>query len=650
LGHIFVADTNFSRITATMEFARDGAVQSIPVVIGPTITNLPTGGAVGGSFMPAITAVGNGVTSVITNTPSVCTVGIDGTVSFIADGTCTLQPHVALDTTSLGTGFSSPISVATDSAGNLIVADSYGGRIVRMASDGSNPSSVGPGFTFPTAVALDSTGRIYVADFLASRVERMNGDGSNLTVIGTNFFAPCGVAVDADGTIYVADTGNNRVVKINADGSGQTAIGTGFSGPSSVTVDGAGHVFVADSYNSRIVRMNTDGSNEMSIGSGFSSPKSVVAGSSEKLFVADGSGTIFEMNSDGSIQTAVAAGFSAQFDGLSLDGLGNLLIADGGADSILRVNRFALDGTTQHITISGAIPAAPSDVIVQSVTDYDNSAGAFITWTNPSSNGDPAAHIKVQYSSNGTTWTTDTDSLPPTTTSRLVNGLQYGVSYSIRVIELDASGNESAPAETSASVTPVATIPRTPQDVQATPGNQAATGTWTNPTSNGDPTVALQVHYEVAYSGNWVTPSDATALDPTTTSYTVQSLVNGTAYLFEVRGVDAQGHYGGWRQVSAPVTPTVPVVLTKPGAPSQLKVKVQGTRIKISWKVPSNTGGTSILGYKVLVMPGRKACTTTTVLHCTISGLDPTKRYTIKVAARNSVGTGPGVIQRNVKG
>ena len=64
----------------------------------PTISNLPGAGqTVGGSFTPTVTTTGDGVKSVTSNSPTICTVA-GGVVTYIAIGTCSLTAHVAAGT------------------------------------------------------------------------------------------------------------------------------------------------------------------------------------------------------------------------------------------------------------------------------------------------------------------------------------------------------------------------------------------------------------------------------------------------------------------------------------------------------------------------------------------------------------------------
>ncbi|MCX6512383.1 MAG: fibronectin type III domain-containing protein [Actinobacteria bacterium] len=88
---------------------------------------------------------------------------------------------------------------------------------------------------------------------------------------------------------------------------------------------------------------------------------------------------------------------------------------------------------------------------------------------------------------------------------------------------------------------------------------------------------------------------------------------------------------------------------SSPSAPSQVKAKPHGSRVKISWQAPSSNGGARITRYKVSMSPGGKSCKTSRH-SCTIKKLSTKKRYTVKVRAMNAAGTGPAAILRHVKG
>jgi len=85
-----------------------------------TINNIPANATFGGSFTPAYTKAGDGATSVVSNTPSVCSVS-GGDVNFDAAGTCKLQAKVAEGTNHLAaTGAEQSFTIAK-AAGSVTI-------------------------------------------------------------------------------------------------------------------------------------------------------------------------------------------------------------------------------------------------------------------------------------------------------------------------------------------------------------------------------------------------------------------------------------------------------------------------------------------------------------------------------------------------
>lgn len=139
--------------------------------------------------------------------------------------------------------FTYPWGMAIDSRGNLYVAD-YGGHTIRKISPtglvstlagtaGAPGSSDGTGagakFKYPSGLATDSSGNIYVADTSNNAIRKITPSGVVTTLAGradltfgaadgaladARFNAPRGIAVDSSGTIYIADYGNNALRRI----------------------------------------------------------------------------------------------------------------------------------------------------------------------------------------------------------------------------------------------------------------------------------------------------------------------------------------------------------------------------------------------------------------------------------------------------
>ncbi len=265
--------------------------------------------------------------------------------------------------------FSQPGGVAIDGGGNVYVADTGNATIRKIAPDGTvttlagsastrgSQDGTGSGATFnqPGGIALDSAGNLYVADAMNDTVRKITPAGVVTTLAGTAgtrgdadgtgaaalFNFPDGVAVDSTGNVYVADTFNDTIRRITPAGAVTTLAGSAgisgsndgtgsnalFSQPYGVAVDSAGNVFVADTANA-VIRMVTP-----------AGAVTTVAGIAGVAGMGNG------------------AGASALFNeprGLTVDGAGNLFIADTGNGALRKV---AADGTVSTLALMAPPPA-----------------------------------------------------------------------------------------------------------------------------------------------------------------------------------------------------------------------------------------------------------------------------------------------------
>ena len=76
----------------------------------------------------------------------------------------------------------------------------------------------------PNGVATDSAGNVYVADTGNDRIQKFRSNGTFITNWGgygsgnAQFNNPLYVAVDHTGNVYVVDHGNNRIQKFSSNG------------------------------------------------------------------------------------------------------------------------------------------------------------------------------------------------------------------------------------------------------------------------------------------------------------------------------------------------------------------------------------------------------------------------------------------------
>ncbi|HZT29866.1 MAG TPA: Ig-like domain-containing protein [Bryobacteraceae bacterium] len=217
-----------------------------------------------------------------------------------------------MDPKAANSELSIPMSVATDAAGNLYIADSANALVLKVTPAGDISVAAGTGkagtsgdggpatsaqIGVPTAVAVDAAGNLYIADRLYSRVRKVTSTGIISTVAGNGApkFAgdggpavqaqldPFDLAVDGAGNLFVADRNNYRVRKIDPAGIITTVAGAGvegysgdggrataalISGPTGLAVDAKGNLFIADFDNFVVRRVDATGTIATVAGSG----------------------------------------------------------------------------------------------------------------------------------------------------------------------------------------------------------------------------------------------------------------------------------------------------------------------------------------------------------------------------------------------
>ena len=168
------------------------------------------------------------------------------------------------------------------------------------------------------------------------------GDGGSAPVAELNL--PSKAVMDSAGNLYIADTGNNRIRKVAADtGEITTVAGTGFAGysgdgdaatsaqlnrPTGVAVDHSGNLYICDTNNNRI--------REVAAKTGVIT---TYGGNGIAGYSGDGGAAI-----DASLYIS-----GSGFNGIALDGAGNLYISDSQNARI----RVIASGTGIITTVAG---------------------------------------------------------------------------------------------------------------------------------------------------------------------------------------------------------------------------------------------------------------------------------------------------------
>jgi len=169
----------------------------------------------------------------------------------------------------------SPMGIAVDPNGNILVADMNNGRIEKFSPTGGFLSTIGMKGTGhgqlgdPNGIAIDHAGNIYVAEASNHRVQKLAPDGTFIAEWkgpDLGFYGPRRIAIGPEDSVYVVDQGHTRIVKFSPDGQvlavwGSKGAGDGqFDDPTSVAVDPTSDkVYVADPRNQRIQVFDSSG-------------------------------------------------------------------------------------------------------------------------------------------------------------------------------------------------------------------------------------------------------------------------------------------------------------------------------------------------------------------------------------------------------
>ena len=457
--NIYIADSDVNRIrkvtiakdiintmvgSGNPGFSGDGGAASSAQL------NTPTNVVIDGSGNLYFVDFGNARVRKVTTSGTISTVAGNGIGRYSGDGGAAQSALMF-----------APAAVATGPNGAYYIADTNNQRIRGVVSNGTISTVAGTGsagfagdgaaspsaqVNFPSGVATDSAGNVYIADTSNQRVRKIaggvistvagngtpgyGGDGGAATSAQLNW--PVSVAVDSAGNIYIADFNNNVVRKVSTGGTISTVAGSGaagyagdggpatasqLNGPASVALDPAGNLFIADSGNHRVRKINPAGTISTLAGNGIlgdsgdggpasqsqiASPAGVATDSVGNIYIADsGAGKVRLVTAGGLILTIAGGGgsgysgdggpaLSAQFNtlsGIALDASGNVYLADTGNNVIRMLQLVAAVPSTGMVTNSASnLPGSISPGEI--VTIFGSGIGpATLTPYKPDANG-----------------------------------------------------------------------------------------------------------------------------------------------------------------------------------------------------------------------------------------------------------------------
>ena len=297
-GNLYFTDGNRVRKTNSMGIISTvaGSTTSLTYGDGGPATAAELGLAYGIAFDAAgnlyISDAADNVVRMVNSTGVISTVVGNslGTPGFAGDGLAATAAEL-----------NAPTGMAFDAAGNLYIADVNNNVVRKVNTSGTISTfagnySLGLGYAgdgghataallySPVDVAFDAAGNLLIADRDNNVIRKVNtlgiistfagnsiggyaGDGLAVSSGSTELFNPRGVAVDGSGNVFISDAVNDVVRKVNAGGiistvagnhtmgytgDGVPATSTNINTPCGITTDAAGDFIFVDQFNFRI--------------------------------------------------------------------------------------------------------------------------------------------------------------------------------------------------------------------------------------------------------------------------------------------------------------------------------------------------------------------------------------------------------------
>ncbi len=273
-----------------------------------------------------------------------------------------------------------------------------------------------------------------------------------------------------------------------------------------------------------------------------------------------------------------------------------------------------------NAVVPDAVPDAPSITSVSS-----GNATATVNWSTPSDEGsDITGYVVTPYDGANAGSPVDVGVQNAYTFTGLTNGDSY--TFTVAATNTVGTGIASDP---SSAVVP-ATVPDPPVTPAATAGLSSAAVTWSAAPNDEGSTIT---GYVITPYLDGTTAEAAQTFNSPALSETVTGLTKGASYTFTVAAVNGVGTGTASAASNSVTLPNVP------GAPTTVGVTAGKASVKVTWKAPSNNGGSAITHYVIKSSAG-KSVTVGNVTSDTVTGLTNGTAYTFTVAATNAVGTG----------
>ena len=229
-GNVFIADTanNVIRKVSTSGIITTWAGTGVADYSGDggpatnAMINAPLGLALDNAGNLLVADAGNQRVRLIGPTGIISTLAGNGSAAFAGDGGAATNASL-----------SDPTGVAVDKAGNVYIADFDNSRVRQVATNGDIATVAGNGSYYtsgdggaatnasldsPLRVAADMLGNLLIGDEYEGLIRKVDTNGIITTLVsGLNH--PAGMAADAAEKLFIADATNNRIAEVSLLGT-----------------------------------------------------------------------------------------------------------------------------------------------------------------------------------------------------------------------------------------------------------------------------------------------------------------------------------------------------------------------------------------------------------------------------------------------
>jgi DNA-binding beta-propeller fold protein YncE len=130
---------------------------------------------------------------------------------YVADSAHALVKKISPDgrVAELGSGWKGPVSIGTDTKGDVYVLDSVNQNIVRLRQNEQTTIFTAPNGCGVTRMGTDASGNLYVSCIASNEVLQVNQQTGASKPVCSGWQSPAVVGSDAAGDVYVSNSGTN---------------------------------------------------------------------------------------------------------------------------------------------------------------------------------------------------------------------------------------------------------------------------------------------------------------------------------------------------------------------------------------------------------------------------------------------------------